>query len=153
MKPLRTWVLVADGARARILENNGPDHSLRGVEGLVFDANHDATHDIVSDRQGRSFSSHGDGCSAIEPRTDPHRELKAKFARHLASVLSQELANGAYSRLIIVAAPVTLGDLRSEISDQVKATLVGEIAHDLTKTPDHEVAKHLGILLFASTSS
>eukprot|EP01037_Dinobryon_pediforme_P013963 gene13964-14079_t len=120
---------------------------------MVFDANHEATHDLVTDRQGRSFNSHGDGRSAIEPRTDPHRDLKAKFARRLAEVLSKELADGAYTRLVIVAAPVTLGDLRSEISAQVKATLVGEIAHDLTKTPDHDVAKHLGTVLLASAPS
>jgi len=147
MKPLRTWVLIADGAHAHILENSGPAHSLVSVDGMHFAADHAATHDLVEDRQGRSFSSHGDGRPAIEARSDPHRDLKAKFAKHLADLLSKALAQGAFHRLIIVAPPVTLGDLRADFSDPVKAVIVGELHHDLTKTPIHEVAGHLGNLL------
>ena len=149
MKALRTWILIADGARARIVENSGPDHSVVEVEGLEFTSDHAATHDLVTDRAGRSFSSQGPGRSAIEARTDPHRDLKAKFAHHLAGVLANELGLGRYSRLILVAAPVTLGDLRRAISDKVRATIVGEIAHDLTKTPNSEIAGHLKDLVFA----
>lgn len=158
MKSLKTWALIADGARARILENNGPvrSHSARGpqsdgesahewmqVEGLVFQGDHSATHELMSDRQGRSFSSVGSGRSAMEPETDPHRQLKTKFANHLADVLAEQLQAGAYHRLIIAASPVTLGDLRKAISDKVRATVVAEFAHDLTKIPNHEIASHL----------
>jgi protein required for attachment to host cells len=143
MKPTRTWVLVADGARARILENDGPGHGLHEVEGHEFKGDHSATHDIVSDRQGRSFSSHGPGRSAIASHSDPHRELKATFAHHLADVLERGLAQKSYDHLVIVAAPVTLGDLRSAISDHVRAKIVGEIAQDLTKTPNAKIGEHV----------
>ena len=149
MKPLRTWILIADGARARILENHGPRHEPIVVEGLNFSADHSATRDLVSDRQGRSFASQGTSRSALEPRSDPHRQLKKGFAHHLADILASELERNSFSRLILVAPPATLGDLRAAISDQVRATIVGESAHDLTKTPNHEIAKHLGDLLFA----
>jgi protein required for attachment to host cells len=162
MKPLRTWALIADGARARILENTGPIHgdSHRGslghgetahdwmaVEGLVFHGDHSATHDLVTDRQGRSFSSTGAGRSAIEAKTDPHRDQKTKFAFHLAEVLSEQLKAGAYQRLIIAAPPATLGDLRSAISDEVRRTIVAEVGHDLTKVPNHEIGSHLKLAL------
>lgn len=143
MKTLRTWILIADGARARILENNGPDHHLQAIEGLQFSSDHSATHELVSDRQGRSFSSIGPGRSAIEGHSDPHRELKTAFARHLAEILDRELAQGRFHRLILVAAPATLGDLRHAISPHVQKTIVGEVASDLTKTPNGEIAGHL----------
>ncbi len=158
MKPLRTWALIADGARARILVNSGLAHgdgqqSAQGqaptrhdwipVDGLVFEGDHSATHDLVTDRQGRSFSSMGSRRSAIEAKTDPHRDQKTKFANHLAEILAQQLQAGAYNRLIIAAPPATLGDLRSAISDKVCATIVAEFAHDLTKVPNHEIADHL----------
>lgn len=143
MKPTRTWVLIADGARARILENNGPGHGLTAVDGLVFHGDHAATHDIVDDQAGRSFSSHGPGRSAIAARSDPHRELKSKFAHHLAGVLASNLEKSAYDRLVIVASPVTLGDLRSAMSDHVRAKVVGEVAQDLTKLPNDEVGRHI----------
>ena len=149
MKQLRTWVLIADGARARILENHGPEHGMAAVDGMEFTGDHSATHDLVTDRQGRSFSSQGPGRSAIEARTDPHRDLKTKFAHRLADVLASELEQDRYHRLIIVAAPATLGDLRHAISDKVRATIVGEVAHDLTKTPNNEVSGHIKAMLYA----
>jgi protein required for attachment to host cells len=148
MKPIRTWVLIADGARARILENDGPGHGLIAKPGLVFHGDHGATHDLVSDRQGRSFSSQGPGRSAIESHSDPHRELKKAFVHQLAEVLADGIEQSSYDRLILVASPVTLGDLRTALPDKVRAVVTGEIAQDLTKTPNAEVAKHLkGVLV------
>ena len=141
MKPTKTWILIADGARARILESHGKASELIAHSELLFKGDHSATHDIMSDRQGRTFSSHGTGHSAIESHSDPHRELKSKFAHQLAEALEQGL--GSYDRLIIVAAPVTLGDLRSLISAHVRATVVGELAQALTKIPNDKVASHL----------
>jgi protein required for attachment to host cells len=149
MKPTRTWVLIADGARARVLKNDGPGQGLTALEGLVYHGDHSATHDLVADREGRSFSSHGPRRSAIDSRSDPHRDLKTKFAHQLADVLAQGLEQNSYDRLIIVAPPVTLGDLRSAISDRVRAKIVGEVAHDLTKIPNGEVAEHLKDVLNA----
>lgn len=158
MKPLRTWALIADGARARILENNGPahgdgqhggaghgesSHDWMPVEGLTFQGDHSATRELVTDRQGRSFSSTGSRRSAMEAKTDPHRDQKTKFANHLAEMLAEQLQAGAYYRLVIAAPPATLGDLRSAISDKVRATVVAEFAHDLTKIPNHEIGSHL----------
>jgi protein required for attachment to host cells len=132
-----------------VLLNEGPGHGLHAVDGLVFHGDHSATHDLVSDREGRSFSSHGTGRSAIESHSDPHRELKKKFAHELADVLARGLQQHAYDRLIIVAPPAALGDLRVAISDHVRAKVVGEVAHDLTKTPNGEVAAHLKDVLIA----
>ena len=149
MKPVKTWVLIADGARARILQNEGPGRGLQAVDGLEFDSDHAATHEIVDDRQGRTHASVGYGRSAIEAHSDPHRELKARFATRLADELDQGLAARSYDRLIIVAAPVTLGDLRKAISDHVRKKVVGEVALDLTKTPNGDVAHHLKDVLNA----
>ena len=143
MKPTKTWILIADGARARMLGHDGPGHGLYEIEGMEFNGDHSATHDIVTDRQGRSFSSHGHGRSAYEAHSDPHRQLKVKFADELADTLAKKLADKSYDRLIMVASPVTLGDLRAALSDHVRAVVVGEIAQDLTKLPNDKIAAHL----------
>jgi protein required for attachment to host cells len=94
MKPMRTWVLIADGARARIFCNDGPGKGLHAVEGCDFHGGHGRTHDIMSDREGRVASSGGSACSAVQARSDPHHELKRKFAHEVADALD---------RLVIVA--------------------------------------------------
>ncbi|MES1200014.1 MAG: host attachment protein [Pseudomonadota bacterium] len=147
MKTARTWVLIADGARARVLKSDGPGHKLSAVAGMEFRGDHAATHDLMSDRQGRSYSSKGPGRSAIEPRTDPHRELKTSFAHRLSAILAKALEEDSYDRLIIVASPVTLGDLRAALSDHVRAKVAAEVGLDLTKVPNGDVADHLkGVL-------
>jgi protein required for attachment to host cells len=149
MKPTRTWILIADGARARILENDGPGSGLNAVEGMTFHGDHASTHEILSDRAGRTHSSVGPGRSAIEGHSDPHRELKKKFAHQLADVLAQGLERNAYDRLVIVAPPTALGDLRAVLPAAVTAKVSGEVAKDLTKTPNGEVAEHLKDVLRA----
>jgi protein required for attachment to host cells len=118
-------------------------HEWKPIEGLVFNGDHEATHDIVEGRQGRSLSSIGHGRSVIEPHTAPHRYLKSKFVTQLAQFLADALQQKRYYRLIIAAPPVTLGDLRSAISPQVQETIIAEFAHDLTKIPNHEIGSHL----------
>jgi len=147
MKPTKTWILIADGARARVLENDGPGKGLIAIDRLVLHGDHATTHDIVDDREGRTHSSHGPRRSAIDAHSNPHRELKRTFAHHLADVLAHELDVGSYDRLVIVATPVTLGDLRKVLAPKVAAKVTGEVDKDLTKTPNSEVAHHIEAVL------
>jgi protein required for attachment to host cells len=63
--------------------------------------------------------------------------------RESPHVLASRFCSKAYDRLVIVTAPSALGDLRAANSEQVRAKVTGEVAKDLTKTPDGEVAGHL----------
>ena len=143
VKPARTWILIADGARGRILADHGAGGDPRAVDGLVFHGDHSTTHDLVSDREGRNFGTRGPRRSAIDPHSDPHRELKRAFAIQLSEELTSGLRDDAYDRLILIASPVTLGDLRAAISGEVKRKVKGEIAHDLTKMPNSDVGAYL----------
>lgn len=143
MKPMRTWILIADGAEGRILADRGAGNDPVAIDGLVFHGDHSATRDVVSDRAGRNFGTRGPRRSAISSHSDPHRELKRAFARRLAEELARGLQDGAFDRLIIVASPITLGDLRAAISAAVREKVNAEIAHDLTKMPNSEVGAYL----------
>src|SRR5262252_1644572 len=131
MKPTRTWILIADGAHARILQNAGPGKGLQALDG-----DHAATHELMTDRTGRAFSSTGPARSAIEPHSDPHRQLKRNFVHRLADALGDGWRDRAYDRLVLVAAPSALGDLRAALSPEVRTAVVAEDPKDLTKTPD-----------------
>jgi protein required for attachment to host cells len=144
MKPTITWILIADGARARIFVNNGPGKGVAALEGAEFSADHRPDREIMSDKPGRTFESAGTMRHAIEPRQDPHRELKRSFAERLAGMLDQKLATKEFDRVVLVAPPVTLGDLRSALSAPVRAAVYAELDKDLTKTPAAELPKHLG---------
>lgn len=144
MKPVRTWILIADGAQARVLEAHGKGQPLTEVTDMRRQTELAASHELGSDRPGRGHESVGDVRHAMEPRSDPHREQKRRFAGELAHLLETRLASGHFERLVVVAPPVTLGDLRAAMTEAVTKVVSAEIAKDLTKTPDHEIATHLG---------
>lgn len=143
MKPTRTWILIADASRAHVLESLGPKAQLTRVDGLEFSADLPPTREIVDDRQGRTFDSAGPGRHAYEPRTDPHRALKGDFAGVLADAMSDRLQRKEFDRLVVVAPPTMLGELRSRMPEPLRAAVSSEVDKDLTKIPDHEIGSHL----------
>ena len=147
MKPIVTWIVVADGGRMRIFENDGPGKGLAQVKGLAVEDEHLTDQDIEADRPGRSFASVGHGRSAIEPHTDPVEFRETAFAGRIAHLLDAKLAAGAFDRLIIAAAPTALGSLRAALSEAVGKTVTGELPKDLTKTPTNDLASHFDGLI------
>jgi protein required for attachment to host cells len=148
MKPTVTWILIADGAHARLFANRGPGKGIEALEAINGD--HRPDSELVRDGLGRTFESSGSAGGmrhAIEPRTDPHRELKRDFAKHLGKVLAQGLADKSYDRLVIVAPPTALGDLRASLSEPVKHVVYAELDKDLVKTPTAELPGHLGAVM------
>jgi protein required for attachment to host cells len=83
----------------------------------------------------------------MEPPTDPQRYAKYEFARELAERLEEAVHAHRFERLVLVAAPKTLGDLRELLPDPVKSRVVAEIDKDLTRVPLRDLPKHLGSVL------
>jgi protein required for attachment to host cells len=143
MKPVRTWVLIADAARARVFENTGKGTGLTLVQDMTLDAELLPSHELGTDRPGRSFDSVGSGRHAMESPSDLNREQKRHFARRIALAIADRLTRKSFDRLILVAPPVTMGDLRAALPDKVKSALTAEVVADLTNTPMGELPAHL----------
>lgn len=143
MKPIRTWVLIADAAHARVFETGGKGSGLSVVEDMTLDGRLQPSHEIGTDRPGRSFDSVGTGRHAMESPSDPHREQKRQFARRIAEAIQARQAARSFDRLVLVAPPVTMGDLRAVLPDKVKAAVTAEVIADLTNTPVSELPNHL----------
>jgi protein required for attachment to host cells len=152
MKPKKTWVLIADGGHAKVFESEGPASGLTPVSDMVFSVDLPANRDILTDRPGRDYESHGRSRHAMENRSDPHRQLKRDFAKKLGGILETKLVEKRFDRLVLVAPPVALGDLRDVLPKAVQAKVVAELAHDLVKTPHHELPSHLKDVLGPGSS-
>ena len=144
MKPTKTWILVADGARARIIENLGPGKGLQPALNNDFAASHAPTRKFVTGKPGRNRTDGGGAHHGIEPRVDWHRFEKHRFARGMADLINRAAPRRAFDRLILVAPPETLGALRGKLSSAARSRLAGEITKDLTHIPLHELHRHLG---------
>lgn len=143
MKTPRTWVLIADGSHARLLETSGHGNPFTQVPHLATSTELPPSRDLGTERPPRTHDSMGSARHAITPRTDAHRELKRSFAEEIAETLHDQLVAGAFAKLVIVAPPVTLGDLRKALSKQVSDHVVAEVAKDLVKVPNDEIRSHL----------
>ena len=122
MKPVRTWILVADGARGRVYETLGKSGEAAEREEFRRDTDLPPTRELDDDRPGRGNIPATTSRHAFQPTSDAHRELKRTFAEDLAAMLDEQLQAGAYDRLVLVAAPVTLGDLREALPDASAAS-------------------------------
>ena len=148
MKKTVTYILVADGARARLYANHGVGKGLQPVSGATHRADlHHHDREILSDRPGRAYNSVGENRATMEPQTEWHRFEKHKFAREMAKVLDAAAASKAFDRLILVAPPATLGDLRTELSDSTRKMVSAELPKDLTRHAEQELPQHLGTVL------
>jgi len=148
MKKTVTYILVADGARARLYANHGVGKGLHPVSGATHKADlHHHDREILTDKPGRSYNSVGQNRSAMEPQTEWHRFEKHKFAREMAKVLDAAAATKSFDRLILVAPPATLGDLRMELGDATRKMVTAELPKDLTRHAEQELPQHLSAVL------
>jgi protein required for attachment to host cells len=121
----RTWILVCDASRGRLLCDAG-DGKLE--ERARYDHPDSRAHvrDLVADAQGRkpvgtavTSRPAGVGRPGAEPDTDPKWVEAEKFARALASVLERGLYDHAYDAVVLVAPPAFLGLLRDTVTNEV----------------------------------
>lgn len=128
--PTGGWVVVADGERHLILENRG-DAELIDLRVVSVEAQ-PARRDAEAGRgapPGR-FPVSGGRRETVEA-TDWRRLDKARFATELAEALDAAAAGGAFSSLVVIAEPRTLGALRMHWTARVRARLAAEVPADL----------------------
>lgn len=153
LKKAVTWIVVADGARAQIVRQAGVGAALEPVPGQEFvNPSPERTRDLGTDRPGRTADSvHSGHRHAMEPRVDWHQQEKKRFAKTIAERIERSAEAKGFDRLVLVAPPETLGELRANLGKHASARLDGEVPKDLTQVTVGELADHLiGVVRVAS---
>ena len=132
MKPIKTWIVVADGSRARAVVNTGPNTGLKLAGKEMFSANSSPAREMGTDRPGRVHDRKGPGRHAVAPHSDLHVFEKTRFAKEVAALLNKAVLEKWFDRLVLIAPAKTLGDLRAMISDQVRERVTAELVQDYT---------------------
>jgi protein required for attachment to host cells len=149
----KTWIVVADGSRARFFEPGKGARTLApSVQGEMTAAEaRRPARDLVTDKPGRGFASAGSNARhAFEPAHDIHKMQKQGFTARLAEVLDEACGEGLFDRLVLVAPDRSLGELRLLLSARVKAAVTHEVAKDLTGATPTELRDLLGSALPAA---
>ncbi len=144
-----TWILAADGNQARLLKGvNFLKDDNQNLEQEVFQLDTKRAQDIMADKPGRSHSSVGHGRSAMEYSSDPVREEQQKFTSDVASKIDGYAQAGAFDRLVLCAAPQTLGDFRSMLSAKVREKTTVEINKDYSNLPTDKLIASVKSVMF-----
>jgi protein required for attachment to host cells len=140
----KTWIVVADSARARIFRQDKPRGPLKEQQDLVHPASTVHSRDLTSDRQGRTFdSSHQGGRHAMEPNKDPQEVEIEVFARQLATLLDSARSRGDLDDLVLIAPPRFLGLLTGCVDDQTKKAISKRIHKNLVRHSTDEISAQI----------
>lgn len=152
---MRVRVVVADRAEARFYDAEHPDSKLQ-LAGRMSDPNaHLRDRDYKSDRHGRVFdhAPSGPRRGAVAHHDTggerkPHKHEAELFARRIVDELERAQRQDRFDRLVLIAAPEFLGDLREVMPKSLSAAVVSEIKKDLVHQDERAIRGHLPADLF-----
>jgi protein required for attachment to host cells len=134
------WVVVGDAASAKIYESDALLQELTLVDDIRV------SHDRVQhlDANGHS-TTHlpGSGQGGAQAEHDPHKMTEERFARAVAQSMNDAEGHHRFERLIVVAPPRFLGDLRAALSHTASKRVVASIHHDWTRLSGRDLAEQL----------
>lgn len=127
--PTGTWVVVADGSKARMLRNVGEGTKLSLTQENLLDWENTVVEGGPSGRQ--------------PPETSGSHIDEATFAKELAHRLNAAALKDKFSHLVLIADPQTLGQIRPQLHQETTKRLVGELAKTLTNSPLADIERAL----------
>lgn len=143
---MKTWLVVANASRARVLElTHGADH-FKHVADLVHTESRLKGSELGDDRAGRvNRIGHGMSSSAYPPHTDPREREHDRFAREVGHTLSHGIAAGQCDSLLLVASNPFLGHLKSHLGERATKAVQRTVPSDYTALPDVQLCERLGL--------
>lgn len=130
-------VMVADGRKIMMFRNKGDSEYPQLETQIVRQQDNPADRDQASDAPGRSSSPVGRHGTVAQ--TDFHELEEQRFAVEAANLLKTSALNHEFEKLIVIAPPNALGEIRKHYHKEVQSRIVGEIAKDLVNHPVPEI--------------
>lgn len=141
--PPGSWILVADSGRARILnQSEETPAELEVVKSLEYSDSRLPTHEQVSDQPGY-FKGRAGKLDAGDPETDFKHRRAQRFSREIVRELEQGRQRGEFGQLIMVAAPMFPGVVKSQLSESLNRLVDRSIDKDYTSLSCAEIAGRL----------
>lgn len=138
-----TWILVADGSRARLFEIGAPDGALNEVECFSNPEGRAHGRDSTTGRPPSVDESMGATRHTIQPHTTLREKSAERFARALRDALERGRTLHHYEHLVLVAPPRFLGVLHGTFDKPLRDCVVGEVRRDLTAMPPASIRSRL----------
>ncbi len=136
MKP--TWILVADGSRARLFEQERPDGRMAQMQSWVHPQTRLRAESLAYGDLGRASKGHT-GTVSFSPRTSLKDREHQRFAHELVGVLDEGVRAGRCGALVLIASNSMLGLLRQDLPTQSAKRVLWSAPVDLTRLDGREL--------------
>jgi len=127
--PTNALVAVVDGENLRLFRNAGTatDVQLKGIETPALE-------ERVSGSAGR-----------ISSDANPDNDTQAEdgHAMSVAEALNGWALKNKFDKLVVIAAPKTMGELRKHWHKEVEGAIIGEITKTLTNASPEDIIKSI----------
>jgi len=145
MKPM--MIVVADSARARIFTADSAHSPLNEIETMAHPEGRMHEQDMVSDMPGKESGKGGGGDHAFQEKIEPKEQEMIEFAKRVADYLDDTRKANKLNKLILVAAPAFLGELRTHLSNETSEKIVFELDKNIAQHSVEDIRKHLSEFL------
>lgn len=140
MQSPTTWFFVADRSRALVFES--VPTGLRAVENFDEPAVRAHVSELMTGKRGRRADD-GSGRSAMDRQTTVQQTEVDRFVHSLTEWLHLQADAEAFDRLVLVAGPQMLGELRPLLSSPVQQRLAGSLDKVYTTLTHAQLDKQL----------
>jgi protein required for attachment to host cells len=141
---MKNWLVIANAAKARVLEQSGTGGVYVHVADLVHPQSRQKGVELATDRPGYvKGSGHGLGSASYVRRTGAREREQNRFAHEVATALNDGISVGRCAGLVLVASNPFLGQLKAHLSEQAHKALLRTVACDYTALPDTELTQRL----------
>ncbi|NIZ10653.1 host attachment family protein [Pseudooceanicola sp. HF7] len=140
--PNDCWVMVADGEKAIFLRNitDAEDPNLEVIR--KEEQENPSDREQSANRPGRKADT-GVGQRSAMDDTDWHELAKERFADEMADILYKLAHRGRFEKIVLIAPPKTLGELRKSLHKEVADKVIAEVPKSMTNHPVDEIEKLL----------
>ncbi len=140
----KTWIVVAESARARIFSQHKPRGPVEELQDLVHPASALHSRELTSDRQGRTFDRSRQGARhAMEPNKGPQEVEAEVFAREIAALLEAARRRGGLDNVVLIAPPQFLGLLTGCLDEQTQKLISRRIHKNLVRHSVDDISAQL----------
>lgn len=162
VQPPITWILVADSRQAQVYSRQRVEkqiplpgnsrhnqflevvaHEPMPIPGMRWKAESADQYEIGLNKTGMVFESANGSRSMSAPHVDVRDEIRNHFAKAVATHMNKAHADKAFGRLVLVASPKMLGEIKKHLDAKTLKCLAAEMPKDLTHYEGEELLQHL----------
>lgn len=135
----KTWIVVADSARARIFERDGRWQELNEFRDLAHPESRLRNGDLRTGGRGEQMESTRQSSHDSDWENSPAETEATRFAREVARALQEGRNEGGYEKLVLIAAPAFLGRLREKLDPATAHCVVQELDKNWARQPTAKI--------------